>query len=260
MSFNFLADRVAFSIFGEPVYWYGIIIACAVMLAFGLSFALLKKKDLSGDLPIDLFLAIIPIGIVFARLFSVLFENGATIADFFSFRDGGLSIIGAVVGGTIGLTLLCVFKKYNFLKVADVIVPVLILAQAIGRWGNFFNGEVYGWAVLDPALQFFPLAVNVDGNWFLALFFYEFVINLLGFVLLMLLYFKTKKPGVCTGAYLLYYGTARIILENFRDGQFVLRFLGLPISQIFSALFIVAGITILVLINLKVKKVKTDEK
>lgn len=256
---NFLAGRVAFELFGEPIYWYGIIIAMAALFAFGLSFSLLKHRNLPSDLPIDVFLAIIPIGIIFARLFSVVFEDGTTILDFFNFRDGGLSIIGAVLGGTIGIGALCAIKKINFFKVADIIVPVLILAQAIGRWGNFANGEVYGWVVTNPALQFFPFAVAVGGEWHLALFFYEFVLNLLGFALLMILYFKTKKAGICTGAYLVYYGTIRLILENFRDGQFVLKFFGLPISQIISGAFIVAGIIILILVNSKTKKQKMKE-
>ena len=246
-----LLNRVAFTIAGFDVYWYGIIIAFAVALAFGLTFALLKVKGLPKDTPIDVFLAIVPLGIIFGRLFSVMFEDNTTILDFFEFRQGGMSIIGAVIGGAIGLVILCAIKKYNFLKLADMIVPVLILAQAIGRWGNYANQEVYGWVVTNPSWQFFPFAVNIDGTWHLALFFYEFVLNLIGFVILMVLYFKTKKVGICTGTYFIYYGTVRVVLESLRDNEYVLRLAGLPISQILSAVFIVAGIAILVYINVK---------
>jgi len=255
MNFNICSiNRVAFYIFGEPIYWYGLIIASAIGLAFGLSFLLVKRKGLPKDLPIDIFLAIIPLGILSARLFSVLFDSSTTIMDYFAFRRGGMSIIGAVIGGIIGLAILCAIKKINFLKVADVIVPVLIMAQAIGRWGNFINQEVYGLAVTNPALQFFPFAVSINGTWHLALFFYEFVLNGIGAVMLWLLYYKTKKTGVATGAYLVYYGGIRLILEGLRDSEYVLTFIGLPISQIISGIFLVAGIIVLIMINVRGKK------
>lgn len=250
---NYLLDRVAFTIGSLDVYWYGIIIATAIALAFGLSYTLLKVKNLPKDTPVNVFLAIVPLGIIGARLFSVLFDADTTILDFFKFRQGGMSIIGAVLFGAIGVVLLCVIKKYKFLQIADMIVPVLILAQAIGRWGNFTNQEVYGWVVENQAWQWFPFAVNINGTWHLALFFYEFILNLLGFVLLMILYFKTKKSGVCVGTYLIYYGTIRIVLESFRDSEYILTFAGLPISQIMSGIFIIAGIAILIYINLKDK-------
>ncbi|MCR5553541.1 MAG: prolipoprotein diacylglyceryl transferase [bacterium] len=249
-----LLDRVAFTIFGFDVYWYGLIIACAILVAFCLSFILTKPKGLSKDMPIDVFLAIVPLGIICARLFSVIFDSQTTILDFFKFRDGGMSIIGAILGGVIGILILCKIKKYKFLQVSDLIVPVLILAQAIGRWGNFANGEVYGWVINNPSFQFFPIAVDISGTWHMALFFYEFVFNILGAVMLFLLYYKTKKTGICTGAYLVYYGIVRLVLETFRDSQFILRLWGLPISQIISGIFIIVGIIILILVNKKEKK------
>ena len=252
-----LLDRVAFTIFGFDVYWYGVIIALAILVAFCLAFVLTKPKELPKDMPIDVFLAIVPLGIICARLFSVVFDSQTTILDFFQFRNGGMSIIGAIIGGVIGILILCKIKKYKFLQVSDLIVPVLILAQAIGRWGNFANGEVYGWVINNPSFQFFPIAVNISGTWHMALFFYEFVLNIIGAVILFLLYYKTKKIGICTGTYLIYYGMVRLILETFRDSQFILRLWGLPISQIISAIFIVVGIVILVLVN---KKEKKDER
>ena len=241
---NNILGRVAFTIGTLDIYWYGIIIALAIGVAFALSFLLLKPKGLKQDLPIDIFLAIIPLGIVCARLFSVIFDDGTTILDFFKFRQGGMSIIGAVIGGAIGLTLLCVIKKYNFLKVADVIVPVLILAQAIGRWGNYANEEVYGIATTSESLMFFPMSVYIGGQWHLALFFYEFILNLIGFALLMILYFKTKKAGICTATYLVYYGVIRSILESLRDPEYILKWGNVPISQLICVLFILAGIGI----------------
>ena len=243
---NYILGRVAFTIGGVDIYWYGIIIAFAILVAFALSFALLKPKGLKNDLPIDIFMAIIPLGIVCARLFSVIFDDSTTILDFFKFRQGGMSIIGAVIGGAIGLVILCAIKKHNFLKVADVVVVVLILAQAIGRWGNYANGEVYGIVTTSESLQFFPMSVYIEGQWHLALFFYECVLNLIGFAMLMILYFKTKKAGICTGAYLIYYGLIRSILESFRDPEYILKWGNVPVSQLMSIVFILAGIGVFV--------------
>ena len=253
---KFFANRVAFSIFGVDIYWYAIIITCAIILALILTVVLVKIKGLDNDLPVDAFIAIIPLGIIFARLFSVLF-SGAGIQTFFEFRNGGMSIIGAIIGGVIGILLLClVKKKYIFFHISDVVAPVLILAQAIGRWGNYVNGEVYGWQVTSQHLQFFPFAVNIGENWFLALFFYEFIFDLIGAVVLFLVFLKTEKTGLTTAIYLIYYGAVRLVLETFRDTKYVLTFLGLPISQIVSAIFLICGVVILIFIIAKSRKNK----
>lgn len=252
-----LAGRVAFNIGATPIYWYGVIMAVAIAVAFGLAFLLTKPKNLPKDVPVDVFLAIVPLGILSARLFSVLFESGTTILDFFKFRNGGMSIIGALIGGVLGILILCKVKKYKFLQISDLIVPCLILAQAIGRWGNFANGEVYGWLVTNPALQWFPFAVNIDGAWHLALFFYEFVLNLGGFVALMFIYFKTKKAGLATAVYLMSYGAVRLVLESFRDPEYILRLGVLPISQVFAGIMLAAGVALLIYV---LKRKEDNEK
>ena len=150
---NYLLGRVAFNIFGVEIYWYGIFITLAIVTALIISFVLCKRKGLSSNLPYEIIIAILPLGILCGRLFAVLFDSGLDITDYFKFRDGGMSIIGAVIGGAIGIVILCLIRKYNFLEIADVVCVVLILAQAIGRWGNFFNAELYGQEILNPSLQ-----------------------------------------------------------------------------------------------------------
>ena len=218
----FAVDRVAFSVFGEPIYWYGLIITFAIVLDFILLGFLCKKYGYDKDMPFDLVLSAVVLGIVGARLFSVLFDTSAGISDFFNFRDGGMSIIGGLIGGVIGVGVYSLIKKCNFFMVTDVLAPLVILAQGIGRWGNFFNEEVYGMEVVNKSLQWFPFAVNVDGGWYLALFFYESVLNILGFVLLIFLLKRYRTSfGITTGAYLVYYGVIRMILETFRDNEFI---------------------------------------
>lgn len=250
-----LVERVAFSAFGFDIYWYGLIISSAIMLAFGLLYVLRKREGLDKDAPVDLLLCVVPIAIVGARLFSVTFEEGLDITDFFKFREGGMSIIGACIGGLLGIVIYCLIKKKNVLSICDLICPLLILGQAIGRWGNYFNSEVYGREILDESMQWFPFAVEVSGRWFMALFFYESVLNLLGFVLLISLFYLKKRPkGIILASYLTYYGTIRFILEGLRQEEYVLRLGSLPISRFFSGIMVVGGITIFAVILIKAIK------
>ena len=246
-----LNSRVAFTLFGIEVYWYGVFITLGILSAFIIAFFLCKKKGLNQDVPYYILLAVVPIGILSARLFSVIFEDGLSLKDYFNFRTGGMSIIGAVIGGAIGLTLLCIIKKINFFELADVLVVVLILAQAIGRWGNYFNNELYGQVITNEAWQFFPFAVNIDGVYYEALFFYESALNLIGFAGLMCLFWFTKDKGLCTGTYLCYYGIVRFFLEPRRQAEYILQAGSLPMSRDLSLVMFVIGLSILIYIIVK---------
>lgn len=253
-------SRVAFTIGNFEVYWYGVIICAAILVAIGVATYFCKVKKYDTEMPLNIAFVIVPSGIVFARLFSVIFESGLSLADFFNFRTGGMSIIGAVIGGAIGLTIYVLIKKPKEpLLFFDTLVVVLILAQAIGRWGNFFNGEVYG-QVVDPNSPwcFFPLVVEVNGMFYQALFFYECVLNLVGFFALALVYLICKKKGVPTAIYLIYYGIVRTILETFRQEEYILRLGSVAISQLFSIVMIVAGVALLVYLIVKSKKMKVS--
>ena len=248
---SLLNSRVAFSLFGVDIYWYGVFITLGILSAFIIAFFLCKKKSLNEDLPYYILLAVVPIGILSARLFSVIFEEGLTLKDYFDFRSGGMSIIGAVLGGAIGLTILCLIKKINFFELADVLVVVLILAQAIGRWGNYFNNELYGQEITNEAWQFFPFAVKINGTFYEALFFYESMLNLLGFAGLICLFWFTKDKGICTGTYLTYYGIVRFFLEPRRQTEFILKVGSVQISRLLSLFMIIVGIIILIYVICK---------
>lgn len=255
-----MLSRVAFTIFGRDIYWYGIIITFAIVLAFVLAFVLAKRRSLNSNLPYEIIIAILPLGILSARLFSVIFEPGLTIADYFDFAGGGMSIIGAIIGGAVGIILLCLIRKHNFLEVADLLVVVLIMAQGIGRWGNYFNGEVYGQLVTNPALQHLPFAVEIDGKFYEALFFYESMLDLLGFAGLMCMFWFIKQKGWCVATYLVYYGTIRAILETRRQAEFVLKLGGVAVSQVMSFVMIAAGVGIFVYLIIKNFKTKKGAK
>lgn len=250
-----LVERVAFTIFGLDIYWYGIIITSAILIGFGLLFVLRKRAGLGADAPFDLMLFVVPLAILGARTFSVIFEPSLGIADFFDIRNGGMSIIGSCIGGAIGITLYCIVKKKNFLSICDLICPLLLLGQAIGRWGNFFNAEVYGKEILDTTLQWFPLAVNVGGRWFMALFFYESVLDFLGFVILISLFYLSKRSkGVILASYLTYYGLVRFVLESFRQERYILKWGNVPISKLCSGIMVIIGVVLFIVIFIQSRK------
>lgn len=262
-------SRVAFSVFGLDVYWYGIIIASAIILDFVLAYLFVKHRGIEGnkktDIVFEMLIAAVLPAVIFARLFFVLFEEGMSITDYFQFRDGGLSILGAVFGGAVGLLVLGLIRKKNFFEFSDIVAPLVILGQAIGRWGNFVNQEVYGAEVISKSWQWFPYAVQIEeqgGRWFQALFFYESMLSLIGFAILVVILFKFRKRGLATGVYLVYYGVVRAILENMRDAQYILKIGGAPASFILSFIMIAAGLGIVawvVVREIKNKKKKSVE-
>lgn len=262
---RFLAvNRVAFSIGGTEIYWYGIIMCVAILVAIAMATMFCRVRRYDTEIPINIALVVVPVGILSARLFSVLFEEGLSLSEFFKFRTGGMSIIGAVIGGAIGLFIYLLIKKpESKLLYFDTLVVVLILAQSIGRWGNFFNGEVYGQVVEKSNSIFsrFPFAVEIDGVMYQALFFYESVLNMVGFLILALIYLCSDKKGLPTAAYLIYYGAVRTVLESFRQEEYILRLGNIAISRLMSFAMIVIGIVMFVLILIKSKKKKVlDEK
>lgn len=257
-------DRVAFTIAGTEIYWYGIIMCLAILTAVMVATMLCKVKKYDTDIPLNVALVVVPVGILSARLFSVLFEKGLNISDYFNFRTGGMSIIGAVVGGAIGLVAYILIKRPKDKWIYfDVLAVVLILAQAIGRWGNFFNGEVYGQMIdSNSAFARFPYAVNIDGKYYQALFLYESVLNLIGFMILTIIFLCSKRRGIPTATYLIYYGAVRTFLETLRQEEYILRLGSLAVSRLFSIAMIVAGIVLLAVILLRSKKreVKHEKK
>lgn len=251
-------NRVAFTAFGYDIYWYGLIICAAIILAVCVAIYYCKLKKYSTEMPINIALVILPAGILCARLFSVLFDSNLSLSEFFYFRTGGMSIIGAVIGGGLALLIYCLIKdRKHTLRHFDVLAVVLILAQAVGRWGNYFNSEVYGRVVSPDSLYaVFPFVVNVDGVLYQALFFYEFVLNMISFIILSIMFLKAKKNGYVTAWYLILYGTIRTCLEPLRQTEYVLTLAGLPISRICSIAMIVIGVILCVTLMVQSKKNK----
>jgi phosphatidylglycerol:prolipoprotein diacylglycerol transferase len=229
---NFLASLLlyetpaykSFTIFGLEIYYYAVCIVLAIAVATCLTMLLMHRKNISYDIVLVGFIICVPSAIVGARLYACISEADLGIQNFFEFRNGGMSIMGSLIGGVIAALIYCYVKKYNFLRMTDCVLPTVPLAQAIGRWGNYFNQEVYGRVVENPSLQFFPISVFIeaDGQWHYSFFLYEGVLNAIWFAVLFTIAWKlVKKPnGFVTGLFCLFYGIIRAIMEPLRDTQF----------------------------------------
>lgn len=240
-------NRVAFTIGGLSVYWYGITMAIAMVSAVVTASARQKGEGFPRDTVTDFAFWAIPLALVCARLYYVVFE-WPQFADaplrIFDVRSGGMAIYGGILGGVLAGLLFCRRRKLRFLHLADLIAPSLALGQGIGRWGNFCNQEAYGRAVLSPAFQWFPASVYIQANasWHMATFFYESIWCIGLWLLLEILsrrgFFRKRRHGDGLAWYALFYGAERAFVEGLRTDSLYAG--GIRISQAISLLLIAA--------------------
>lgn len=245
------------------IRWYGVLIAAAMLLGVVLAAREAKRLGYSTDDLVDAALVLLPLGVIGARIYFVIFSWDLYANDFwgvFKIWEGGLAIYGGIIGGAIGALLYCkISKKMRFWDLVDIAIPSVALGQAIGRWGNFFNQEAFGAAVTDPNLQFFPYAVqiqhphvvNVGGvitscaePWHQATFFYESAWLLLVFAALLLYRRGKRKPsGNVFFLYLLLYGVERFVVEGMRSDSLYLFTQPFPlrVSQALSLVMVLVG-------------------
>lgn len=247
--------RVAFYLFGEngiAIHWYGIIIATGLIIGVILGICEAKRRGYRSEMILDFMLIAIPIAIVCARLYYVVFawESYAyDLTKIFAIWEGGLAIYGAVIGGAIAALIFYFWRRVSVGEILDIAAPSLIIAQGIGRWGNFVNQEAHGGLILDKAWQWFPAGVKIEGLWYQATFFYEFAWNMIVFVILMLVRKKMKVRGGIFALYGILYGLGRFWIESLRTDSLMLS--SLRISQLVSIVLIVGGILYLVLMRNK---------
>lgn len=249
-------NRIAFSIGSIDVAWYGLIIVIGMLVGLALIYVECKRINLTHDDAIELFLWIIPLAIIFARILYVIVRPDEYFPwnswdDFvaaIAIWDGGITIIGGIFGGIIGAGIFAYRKrgKCNFGQIVDLVIVPLLLGQIIGRLGNFVNQEAFGVAITNPDLQMFPFAVFIDNpsgitvpdGWYAATFFYEMVWNIIGASIFFAVWRKNKKyPGILGIGYFVWYFLGRGWLE-------FIRLDAVPITKV--ACFIVAPIAILV--------------
>ncbi|NLI54842.1 MAG: prolipoprotein diacylglyceryl transferase [Clostridiales bacterium] len=257
---NRYAIENLFGIQGLNIAWYGVIIASGLLLGIFLATLRARKRGWSADLVLDFILIAVPLAIIGARLYYVAFEwdqYAGNLGSIFAINKGGLAIYGAVIGGFLAAFIFSKAAKFPFLKLIDLVIPSLILGQVMGRWGNFINQEAFGALVSNPNLQFFPLAVYIRslGEWHQATFFYESCWNTILFVVTLLLGRKGVKDGTLLATYFIGYGIGRAIIEGLRTDSLYL-FGTVRVSQALSAVLVVVGVVLLILIKKGVVKTK----
>lgn len=213
-------NQVAFTIFGLEIRWYGILIALGVLIGTFLALRETRRLGLNEELILDLLIWAVPLCLIGSRLYYVIFnwdlykDNPLEIINI---RNGGLAIHGTIIVGIIVAIVFCKVKKISFWTLADICSPSLILAQAIGRWGNYINQEAYG----RPTNL--PWGIMVNGVKVHPTFLYESIWDFL--VFLFLIWFRKKKKKVDGEIFLLYlslYSFARFFIEGLRVDSLML--------------------------------------
>ena len=266
---EFSLDNVAFTLpFGEngfPVMWYGVIIALGMMVAVAyIAYRCKKSENIKMDDLMDTAIFTILFGIIGARLYYVIFslDSFHSIWDVFDLRGGGLAIYGGIIAGALTIFVMCKYiKKISWRKFFDAAAPGVMIAQAMGRWGNFFNGEAYGSMIKEGDPLYFArmgLLPNMESAtemyYFHPTFLYESLWNILGFVLINIFYKKKRFDGQIALYYFIWYGFGRMFIEGLRTDSLYFFGTGIRVSQMLGLLLFLAGTGLLIFGLIKTKK------
>lgn len=270
-----IIDPVAFQLFGRDVMWYGIIITAAILCGVGYVMFRAKQEKLLEDDVYDYALIVVFTAILCARLYYVIFDptpHYENIIDVFAIWEGGLAIYGGIIGGALAVFLVCKWKKVYFARFADMICPAVMIGQAIGRWGNFTNGEAYGsvqkfdfffasfdisnWSMTSPFLM------NVNGINAHPTFLYESLWNIVGFILIITVIHRHRKfAGMNTLFYFAWYGFGRMFIEGLRtDSLYVPGTESLRVSQLIGLCTFVFALAGIIFFSIRAKKHPFDPK
>ena len=243
-------NPVALQLGPISIRWYAICIVSGLILAVYLSMKEAPRKKIDPDAIIDFILIAFPLAILGARLYYVIFEWGyysQHLGEIFAIWNGGIAIYGGLLTGALVLYLFSRRRLIEPIDFLDIAAPSVMIAQSIGRWGNFFNQEAYGAAV--KSLNYLPSFIRdqmyIDGSYRQPTFLYESIWNLLGFLLILILRRKPQflRQGEVTAFYLIWYGFGRMIIEGMRTDSLMVA--GLRVSQWLSMILILVGLAII---------------
>ena len=246
ISFPLLGDwsidpSASFTLFGRTFYWYGVIIAVGFILAMLYCARHCRRCGIGPDTLYDFLIWMIPIAIIGARLYYVIFQWGdyrAHPIDALKIWEGGLAIYGGVIAGLLTGIVWCRKKKIPFGAMADVCAPGLLIGQCIGRWGNFVNGEAHG----GPTTL--PWGMTIDGQSMVhPTFLYESLWNLAGFVLLHFYSKKRRFKGEIALLYAAWYGAGRAWIEGLRTDSLYIG--SVRVSQLLAIISCLAAVAVL---------------
>jgi phosphatidylglycerol---prolipoprotein diacylglyceryl transferase len=225
--------------------WYSVLMVSGIFLAYLLGTREEKRLAMPRDSMLDMALVAVPSGIVGARLYYVLMsldEFAKNPISVLYIWEGGIAVYGSILGGALGVWIYCRVRKRSFAALLDIAAPGLALAQAIGRWGNYFNREAFGPIIANPFWQFFPAGVLIQANgasvWHVATFFYESVWDLGVFIVLWIIRKRMKRRGDLFLWYMALYGCGRFLVEQLRTDSLYL--FGFRVSQYVSILLCMA--------------------
>lgn len=237
-------DPVAFSLGPITVRWYGLLIATAMLIAAVGGCRLMRRAGIDEDDFLTIFMVTIVVAIIGARAYYVLFEWPYYVqhpAEIVAIWHGGLAVHGGLIAGMAAIYLGCRHYHISFWQFADIIAPFMVLGQAIGRWGNFFNQEAYGYEV-DPSVV--PWAMWIDGAYRHPTFLYESCWNLLVFVILLCLARQAwVRRGEIGLGYLMLYSMGRVVVEGFRTDSLMLG--PLRMAQVMSLVLFAGALLVL---------------
>ena len=247
-------ESKAFEIGPVSIYWYSIMIVFGMFVAFFVANREIKRLNLNKEFFVNLVFYIILFGILGARVYYVLFNLEYYLSypsEIIKIWHGGLAIHGGILAGILVVIFYC--KKYNvnILKVLDICAVSLIIAQAIGRWGNFFNQEAYGMVTSKATLETLQLpnfiinGMFINGEYYHPTFLYESIWNFIGFIIM--LFFRRRrynKIGQVTSFYMIWYSLGRLFIEQMRMDSLMLG--PIKAAQLISLIFIIIGVFLIV--------------
>lgn len=236
-------NPIAFSFFSYEIRWYGILIATAMCLAVIISSKRAPRVGIESESILDLAIWMLPIGIVGARAYYVLFNSSIyhSFYDVINIRNGGLAIHGGLIAGLIVLLIICSKKKINPLDMADLVIPSVALAQSIGRWGNYFNSEAHG----GPTDL--PWGIMVDGVKVHPTFLYESIWCFILFFVLSYFFYNRKFKGQVVCLYGMLYSVERFFVEGLRTDSLMIG--PLKQAQVISIVCIIASFALYIYLN-----------
>lgn len=243
-------NRIALDLGFIQIYWYSIMILLGVLVASYTIFKEIKKHNINEEFMLNLIFYTIIFGLIGARLYYVAFNFDYYIKyplEILQVWNGGLAIHGGIIAGVLWIIIYTRKYKVNTLKILDIGAVALLIGQAIGRWGNFFNGEAYGAITTFDHLKnlglpnFIINGMNIDGFYRVPTFLYESIWTFVGFIILILIrkYYKYLKTGELTGLYLIWYSIGRFFIEGMRTDSLMIG--NFRFAQIISVILFAIG-------------------
>lgn len=235
------------------IYWYSIMLVIALLVGTWFITKEAKRFNINEEFLTNLIFYTVIIGIISARLYYVLFNFGyysKNLFEIFEIWNGGLAIHGGIIGGCLFALFYARKYRIDIYRLFDICVVGLIIAQAIGRWGNFFNGEAYGAIVSRNSLSFLPKFIvegmYVHGAYHQPTFFYESIWNIIVFIALCIIRRRKRylKTGQITGLYLILYSLGRIVIEGMRTDSLMLG--PIRVAQLVSVIMIIIGVILVI--------------